>query len=501
MSDVFISYANEDRERAHMLAGALEAHGWSVWWDRKILAGQTFDKMIESELETAGAIVVLWSKTSIVSEWVRNEATVGAERGVLVPALIDAVKLPLEFRRKQTADLTRWDGDPSHEGFQALCRGLAATLRVRVAPPRYTIPAVRPALRGRGYRKRVLVAAVIVALGLAASWGFERLRGKTGQAPGREAANQAFIEAAHKGQVDTLSKLLGRGADLQAVGTRGLREAADSRYYGAQSIAGEQEQLDTLAFLLQRGVDVNTRNEDGMTPLMLAARSEFDAPAALKLLLEKGADVHAKCSCSQCDPRSGSQGCTALMIAASRGHRDSVQALLGKAARVDEATDAKRTALMLTTDGPVIRALLQKGAAADLRDAEGKTALMWAIEDPRTDTDAVRALIESSANLDVQDDSGRTALTWAAAGGRAEIVRLLIARHVALNPKTVNGRTPLMLAARNGHTAVVRYLARQGAKLNERDTSGKTALQLAREQLAGQTRDEMVHLLKRAGAK
>jgi hypothetical protein len=168
MTDVFISYASEDRERARKLASALEARGWSVWWDRKIIAGQSFDQMIEHELETAKSVVVLWSKDSISSEWVKNEAAVASERGVLVPALIDNVKLPLEFRRKQTADLTGWDGDPSHGGFQALCEGIAAKANISgVAPHQSTTP---PGLGFRWNRRWTLgaIAAVTVALGFGA---------------------------------------------------------------------------------------------------------------------------------------------------------------------------------------------------------------------------------------------------------------------------------------------------------------------------------------------
>lgn len=131
MTDVFISYASEDRERARALASALETQGWSVWWDRKIIAGQSFDQVIEHELETAKSIVVLWSKNSILSEWVKNEAATAAERDALVPVFIDHVKLPLEFRRKHTADMVGWDGNLSHSGFQALCDGIAATAGIR----------------------------------------------------------------------------------------------------------------------------------------------------------------------------------------------------------------------------------------------------------------------------------------------------------------------------------------------------------------------------------
>jgi hypothetical protein len=66
MTDVFISYASEDRTRAKKLAEALEAKGFSVWWDRNIIAGQTYDVVIERELETATSVVVLWSKHSVI---------------------------------------------------------------------------------------------------------------------------------------------------------------------------------------------------------------------------------------------------------------------------------------------------------------------------------------------------------------------------------------------------------------------------------------------------
>jgi TIR domain-containing protein len=124
--DVFLSYAREDRERAGMVASALETQGWSVWWDRKIVAGQSFDRTIEEQLKSARAVVVLWSIHSIDSEWVRNEAADASEREALVPALIDDVKQPLEFRRRHAANLTAWSGDPADPEFLVLHHGLKA---------------------------------------------------------------------------------------------------------------------------------------------------------------------------------------------------------------------------------------------------------------------------------------------------------------------------------------------------------------------------------------
>src|SRR5262249_31594768 len=127
MTDVFISYAHEDRETAQRLAAALEARGWSVWWDREIPVGHSFDQVIERQLEAAKSVVVLWSKDSAASEWVKNEAAYAAEKGVLIPALLlSKARPPLEFRRRQAADLEGWGGDPGHAGFRRLCDAITA---------------------------------------------------------------------------------------------------------------------------------------------------------------------------------------------------------------------------------------------------------------------------------------------------------------------------------------------------------------------------------------
>lgn len=117
MSDIFISYARTDRVKAKLLADALARQGWSVWWDRNIPPGRSFDEVIENALDSAKCVIVLWSQQSVSSAWVKTEAGEGARRRILIPVLIENVKVPLEFRRIQTASLLDWQGTSDHDGL------------------------------------------------------------------------------------------------------------------------------------------------------------------------------------------------------------------------------------------------------------------------------------------------------------------------------------------------------------------------------------------------
>jgi hypothetical protein len=128
MCDIFISYSSEDRGKAKDIAEALKQQGLSVWWDRSILPGETFDTVIEEALDTANCVIVLWSKTSVSSTWVKTEASEGDRRGILIPVLIDDVKIPLAFRRIQAADLKDWGGKLPHPGFDMLSKAIAGIL-------------------------------------------------------------------------------------------------------------------------------------------------------------------------------------------------------------------------------------------------------------------------------------------------------------------------------------------------------------------------------------
>ena len=70
MSDVFISYKREEREKAKALAEALARHGFDVWWDVELLPGDRFADAIMAVIESAKAAIVLWSELSVVSKYV-----------------------------------------------------------------------------------------------------------------------------------------------------------------------------------------------------------------------------------------------------------------------------------------------------------------------------------------------------------------------------------------------------------------------------------------------
>jgi len=105
MADVFLSYSSEDRPTAQAIAQALSARGMSVWWDRSIRAGEDFFDVIESQLDLATCVVVLWSKASVASRWVRAEATEALKQGKLIPLLVGECRPPLVFRQIQVLSI------------------------------------------------------------------------------------------------------------------------------------------------------------------------------------------------------------------------------------------------------------------------------------------------------------------------------------------------------------------------------------------------------------
>ena len=134
MSDIFLSYSSKDLERIQPIVRALEQQGWNVWWDRKIPPGRTFDDVIEEAIDQSSCIIVVWSKDSVLSKWVRTEAGEGDRRGILIPILIDHVNIPFAFRRMEAAQLVDWDGISNHPELVNLMEAVANYVQPSLPP-------------------------------------------------------------------------------------------------------------------------------------------------------------------------------------------------------------------------------------------------------------------------------------------------------------------------------------------------------------------------------
>lgn len=128
--EVFLSYAHEDVAVAQSISERISRERWSVFWDRTIPVGFTWDEIVEEAIDAAKCVVVLWSPAARNSEWVRIEATEGAERRILAPALIAETKIPLRFRQIQAADLIGWSsGALDTPGMHALLGAIRRCLK------------------------------------------------------------------------------------------------------------------------------------------------------------------------------------------------------------------------------------------------------------------------------------------------------------------------------------------------------------------------------------
>lgn len=131
MSEIFVSYKREDRERVRALVEALRAVGLPVWWDEQIPAGVPFRAEIDRRLSEAACVIVVWSKSSIdptAGAFVHDEAERARARGVLVPVKIDPVTPPVGFGQLQTFELGRvGPDDPSWPGLVTTLSRLCGT--------------------------------------------------------------------------------------------------------------------------------------------------------------------------------------------------------------------------------------------------------------------------------------------------------------------------------------------------------------------------------------
>ncbi len=102
MPHIFISYSKRHRDLTEQLVADLKDAGWAdeqIWWDDRLESGEPYPREIARALDTAAAVVVLWTEGAVQSDWVYAEANRARVRRRLVQAVDDALaeELPMPF--------------------------------------------------------------------------------------------------------------------------------------------------------------------------------------------------------------------------------------------------------------------------------------------------------------------------------------------------------------------------------------------------------------------
>jgi ankyrin repeat protein len=129
-------------------------------------------------------------------------------------------------------------------------------------------------------------------------------------------------------------------------------------------------------------------------------------------------------------------------------------------------------------DRAAVQALLTARADVNAAQADGATALHWAVH--WDDLDTARLLIRAGAGVNAANDLGVTPLSLASTNGRPAMLALLLEAGGDPNLTTASGESPLMTAARTGNLESVEILMRHGARVDySAPGHGQTALMWA----------------------
>lgn len=228
---------------------------------------------------------------------------------------------------------------------------------------------------------------------------------------------------------------------------------------------------------MSSGVSLNVVNCEGQTPLMLATAGGH--PATVAILLQRGADIHAR----------DRQGVTALHMAARGGHASIMLLLLRHDAACLDAVDAKGfTAHHHAAAGngrPLcVQILLLAGLQTNFRDSDGRTAADVALVHGRH---VSRHLLLNASEPEPSDlptsprgPRSRSPLSPRGGSAMARPTTIPVTMDESVLTAALAGkRDPMHYAAATGSVTLIRMLVEWGYPICELDHRGKTPLRCA----------------------
>lgn len=404
--DVFISYSSKDKTVADAVCAALESSGVSCWMaPRDILAGEGYAASLLKGLSTSTILVLIYSANSNRSPQVLREVERAVSKGLpIVPLRIentpmssdmeyfissqhwlDALTPPLEPHLDRLCDnvkvlLSRQIEEERTAGTESAS---GSEPEVEAEEPRAEGAGEAPGPRASGRRGRWIAAAVVFTV-VAVVFCFTAFRSRSASA--RTASSDAGSAAS--------GTFLNVNNELLSAAANGDTAAATR--------------------LLGQGADVEAKNNQGDSPLLLAARAQKEEMA--DLLIAKGASLEDK----------NNQGDTPLIAACTVGSTGLTRLLVAKGSDFNARDDVGATPLMyaaLAGNTAILDLLLAKGAAMNAADDNGKTPLMYAAS--AGSANAVKLLLAKNASPTVKDHNGKTALDYAKEWHRPDVVSLL----------------------------------------------------------------------------
>ncbi|PLN79386.1 ankyrin repeat-containing domain protein [Aspergillus taichungensis] len=222
-------------------------------------------------------------------------------------------------------------------------------------------------------------------------------------------------------------------------------------------VARDTEVLQTL--LYHKKVDVNLRFHDGRTCLFAAVTAT--QTESLRLLIHNGAIINQK----------DNEGCSPLALAAKLGHYDHAKILVEANADIsstDEQMHTPITRAILSQSNEVLEYLLSKTVGTPTwHYCHGRSPLITAVE--AGNVQGMRLLIRTKTSGELFTESERSLLIWAIIRRDLDMVQVLLEADPSLVSQRVEGRTPLSVAAETGDAGVMSQLIDAGADPNAAD--------------------------------